>query len=76
MTFIDRRQSVSGGIVSLSPYCSLPNSSVHKYSCVKFEKGVVLIQIVLTFFSFIPFFPDTSSLLILGHNVVIYKVHT
>ncbi|KAK7814609.1 hypothetical protein U0070_023893 [Myodes glareolus] len=33
------RQSVSGGIVSLSPYCSLPiSSSVHEYSCVKFEK--------------------------------------
>lgn len=47
------RQSISGGIVSLSPYCSLPiSSSVHEYSCVKFEKGVVLIQIVLTFFFF------------------------
>lgn len=76
MAFIDRGQSVSVGIVSLSPYYSLPSSSsVHEYSCVKFEKDGALIQIVLTFFFFscIPFLPDTSSLLILGHIVVIYK---
>lgn len=52
MAFIDRRQSISVGIVSLSSYCSLPSSSsVHEYSHARLERDVV--QIVLMFFHFL-----------------------